>query len=378
MKKRLFPEPTPVEYVEPGYGLFVLDEKLMIQPFDTNRLEFTGEATPIADNVESSWIVGPIFSVSENNVLVYGKGGGPLVWQRAAGKLSLSGLIEPGNQLSTLGNPGFYDFTDMSSDEKRLLTVYDGRIWMVDLLKGSFVRFAITDDNQVRRFPRMEATWSMLMCDNKLYQRLSNGTGNAELLFDPKVNTDWVRNVSWSADGRYIIFTRSFPDTKYDLWVVPLFGDRKPFPYLETEAREDNARFSPDGKWIAYESDETGHPEIYVRSFPTEAGGKWQISTVGAEQPTWRRDGKELFYLTLDKNLMATEVKTGQTFEAGSGRLLFQTHTEPRINTTAMVSRRQYFVGSNGQRFLINTMIEHTAPVEITVLLNWKSLLKKQ
>ena len=288
-------------------------------------------------------------------------------------------MIEQGNQLSTLGNPGFYDFTDMSSDEKRLLTIYDGRIWMVDLLKGSFVRFAITDDNYIRRFPRMEAAWSMLMQQtDKLYQRLSNGTGNAELLFDPKVKTDWVRNMSWSADGRFIIFTRSNPNTRYDLWVLPLFGDRKPFPYLETEAPEDNARFSPDGKWIAYESDETGQPEIYVRSFPAiEAGGKWQISTVGAEQPTWRRDGKELFYLTLDKKLMATEVKTGQTFEAGPGRLLFQTHAEPRINTTGMVSRRQYFVGSNGQRFLINKMIEHTAPVEITVLLNWKSLLKK-
>src|SRR5262249_16614512 len=155
---------------------------------------------------------------------------------------------------------------------------------------------------------------------------------------------DWVRNLSWSPDGRFIIFTRSDPHMKFDLWVVPLFGDRKPFSYLQTEASEDNARFSPDGKWIAFESNETGQPEIYVRSFPVEAAGKWQISTVGAEQPMWRRDGKELFYLTLDKKLMATEVKTGQTFEAGASKLLFQTQIEPRINTTQMASFREYFV----------------------------------
>jgi Tol biopolymer transport system component len=383
MKKRISDDPTPVQYVDPGYGLFVPNPfwvsngKLMARPFDSSHLQFTGEATTIADNVESSWVVGPTFSISKNNVLVYGNGGG---W-----KSQPIWFDQTGKQLYAFGSPGTHAFADMSSDETRLLTVSDGKIWIVDLLNGSFVRFAIADPisdemNGNIAFSPDRSHVAYVDAHDDLYQRLSSGTGDAERLFHPdrEDEDDWVRNLSYSADGRFIIFTRSDPNTKFDLWVVPLFGDRKPFPYLQMEPREDNARFSPDGKWIAYESDETGQPEIYVRSFPAQAGGKWQISTVGAEQPIWRSDGKQLFYLTLDKKLMVTEVKTGQTFEPGASRLLFQTHIEPRVNNTAMASCRQYFVGSAGQRFLINTMIENKAPAEITVLLNWKSLLKKQ
>ena len=135
--------------------------------------------------------------------------------------------------------------------------------------------------------------------------------------------------------------------------------------------------FSPDGKWIAYESDETGQPEIYVRSFPLEAGGKWQISTVGGEQPTWRRDGKELFYLTLDKKLMASEVQTTEIFKAGNSKLLFQTHVDPRVNTWGIRIFKQYLASSEGKCFLVNTLVDNTASAGITVLLNWKSVLKK-
>ena len=208
-KKRLFTDATPVDYVEPGYGLFVSNEKLMIQPFDTNRLEFTGEATPITDNVESTWVVGPIFSVSANNVLVYGK---TTRWNAQPVWMDRSGI-----QLSSLGNPGSYQFSDMSSDEKRLLTTYNTRQWMVDLLKGSFVRFAITDEQgyfSTAFSPDGSRVVYAEQGSDKLYQRLLNGTGDAELLFDPKVKTDWTRNISWSADGRFIIFTRSNPNTE--------------------------------------------------------------------------------------------------------------------------------------------------------------------
>ena len=106
------------------------------------------------------------------------------------------------------------------------------------------------------------------------------------------------------------------PKTGYDLWVLPLEGDRKPQPYLQTQFRENQGQFSPDGHWVAYTSDESGRLEVYVQPFPA-AGGKWQISTNGGENPKWRRDGKELFYLGLDRRLMAVEVKTAPTFEAG-------------------------------------------------------------
>jgi hypothetical protein len=128
---------------------------------------------------------------------------------------------------------------------------------------------------------------------------------------------------------------------------------------------------------VAYQSDESGQPEVYVRSFPLEAGAKWQISTNGGEQPIWRQDGKELFYLTLDKNLMSTDVETGPIFKQGENRFLFETHIEPRINTWGIASTKQYFVSSDGKYFLINRLIDSTGSPEIRVLVNWKALLKK-
>lgn len=366
-KKRISPDPQTAEYVSPGYGLFSRNGKLMAQPFDSTRVDFTGEATPISNDVDSDWVVGPQFSVSENNVLVYGN--------KCSWKSHPVWFDRSGKQAAAVGEPGKYTFADMSFDEKRLLTNYNGAMWMVDLLKRSFVRFAITENNQATFSPDGShvAYFEQVESGGNLYQRLSNGTGKAELIFH--TNFFVLGQMNWSADGRFIVLSNYDASTRFDLWILPLFGERKAFPYLQTDAREQNGTFSPDGKWIAYESDETGHAEVYVRSFPLEAAGKWQISTTGGQQPKWRRDGKELFYLTLDKKLMATEVQTGQTFEAGTTRLLFQTHAEPILIPNSDIN--QYFVGADGQHFLINTIIENTTPCELTVMLNWKSLLKK-
>jgi Tol biopolymer transport system component len=210
---------------------------------------------------------------------------------------------------------------------------------------------------------------------NGLYMRAADGTGKAELLYRPQSRFN-LANLYWSVDGRFLSFTALDPKTNFDLWILPLNGERKPSPYLATEAREEKNVFSPDGRWIAYESYKSGRGEVYVGSFPAEAGGIWAISTEGGEQPVWNRNGKELFYLTLDKKLMAMEVQTGKTFRPGSTRQLFQMKVEPRM-IGRIGATKQYFVSSDGNHFLVNTLVDKTTPTEINVLLNWKSLFNK-
>jgi protease II len=157
-----------------------------------------------------------------------------------------------------------------------------------------------------------------------------------------------------------------------DVWVLPLFGDQKPFPFLQTEANERGARFSPDGRWIAYISDESGINQVYVQNFPA-SGGKWQISTNGGYHLAWRRDGKELFYVSTDKKMMAVDVKgEGPTFEAGAPKVLFDLHVPSFNNPQA-----QFAVTADGQKFLIANTFGENSSVPITVVLNWTADLKR-
>jgi Tol biopolymer transport system component len=172
----------------------------------------------------------------------------------------------------------------------------------------------------------------------------------------------------WSSDGRYLMYYRTDPKSKNDVWVLPLFGERKPFAVVQSEFNEWQAQFSPDGKWIAYVSDQSGIPQVYVQAFPTQTG-TWPISIAGGIQPRWRRDGNELFYLAPDRKLMAVAVKTTATFEAESPRPLFETTLD------ASQLRQTYAVSNDGKRFLLNAMIESSVP-PLTVVQNWPALLK--
>ena len=163
----------------------------------------------------------------------------------------------------------------------------------------------------------------------------------------------------------FILYEALSPQTRSDLWVLPLFADKKPQPFLQTPFAETMGRFSPDGKWIAYVSDESGTPQVYVQPFPA-SGGKWQISTQGGLTPRWRGDGKELFFLSPDRQLMSADVNpAGATFEASSPKTLFQTQVD-----TANISNR-YDVSRDGQRFLMSLPVENTVSPPITVITNW-------
>jgi dipeptidyl aminopeptidase/acylaminoacyl peptidase len=192
---------------------------------------------------------------------------------------------------------------------------------------------------------------------------MSSGAGEEELLLRPGGT---VFPTDWSTDGRFIIYQATDPGTRVDLWALPLDGDRKPLALVHTAFSESNGRLSPDARWLAYASGESGRSEIYVRPFEGP-GGSRLISTNGGVQPVWRDDGKELFYLSPERSVMSVSVDSDESaFQPGIPRALFH---EPVIVVDPYgVS---YAVSGDGQRFLINTVLpEASAPIQVVV--NWK------
>ena len=201
-----------------------------------------------------------------------------------------------------------------------------------------------------------------------LYQKAASGAGNDELLLSSAIAS---MPLDWSREGGLIAF-RSVdmkPKTGSDIGVLTI-ADRKVTPFLSTPFNEGQPQFSPDGRWMAYVSDESGRAEVYVQAFPASSG-KWQISSAGGSQPRWRRDGKEIFYIAPDKKLMAVEIKTGLRFEVRVPRALFNTQikvTDPFFG---------YDVSADGERFLVNTVATEQRSNPMTIVQNWTAELKK-
>jgi len=193
----------------------------------------------------------------------------------------------------------------------------------------------------------------------------TGGAGKEELLNSPGFPSDWSR------DGRFIIFSQNDTKARSGIWVLPLSGDRppvpgKPFPFLQTEFNEIGAKLSPDSKWVAYTSNESGQNEVYVQTFPSP-GGKLPISTGGGSRPVWRRDGRELYYIAADGKLMAVEVKTGSKFEAGAPKPLFDTR----------LGNRPFDISPDGRRFLLANSMEDAGHTPMTVVVNWTGEVKR-
>jgi hypothetical protein len=198
-----------------------------------------------------------------------------------------------------------------------------------------------------------------------LYVKSVNG-GQEDVL----LASDRVKYASdWSRDGRYIVYDTADTKTKLDIWVLPLFGDRKPVPFLQTEFDEWLGHLSPDGKWMVYVSNQSGRYEVYVQTFPP-SGATWQVSTEGGLHPRWRRDQQELFYIASDQKLMAVPVHATSTFEYRVPVPLFET----RIANVFAV-RAPYEVSRDGQRFLLSSAANESVP--LTVVANWSSARRK-
>jgi Tol biopolymer transport system component len=253
-------------------------------------------------------------------------------------------------------------------------------LWLYDVEGGGAPQF--TFDPALNNFP----VWSpdgrrIIWVSNRegpqnLYWKASSGAGQDELLLKSS-NTNPMIPTSCSLDGRFLIYYEIDLKTKRDIWVLPLSGDRKPFNFLQTEASEAAGQLSPDGRWMAYTSDESSLFEVYVRSFPS-GGGQRLVSTNGGIGPYWRRDGKELFYYAPDGKLMAVEVKSGPrggsqeaSFEAGTPRVLFE------FRSGTVQPNRPYAVTADGQRFLLNTIVDESGGAPLTVVVNWQAELRR-
>jgi Tol biopolymer transport system component len=382
--KRLLAADTNALYSASGDLLFIRQGTLLRQSFDLKRLELSGDPTSVAEQVATSINTVGAFSVSDNGVLAYRNGPGT-----SGGTVQLAWFDRAGKPVETIGMPGPYRGVDVSPDGKRIAVHrHDGNggdIWLLDSAHRETMSRFTFDASQDNSMPIWSSDGSRIAFGSLrngkwgIYQKPANGTGREELLVEsdlPKMP------MSWSPDGKYIVYWISDPKTGWDQWVVPLGGDRKPFPFLQSPFNESWSQISPDGKWIAYSSNETGRYEIYVRTFPA-GEGKWQISTNGGSFPRWRRDGKELFYmsastLTLGKMISVKVNPAGPTFEYGDPSELFDSGY---INFLHGLNYHAYAVSADGQRFLIprpeSSSSGETASGPITVVLNWTAGLKK-
>jgi len=206
--------------------------------------------------------------------------------------------------------------------------------------------------------------------DFDIFQKAANGLGATKPILETKNQNKGMNDVS--SDGRYALYVWVTGANTAELWALPLFGERKPFAFVQGSFGAYSAQFSPNGRYVAYESNETGRFEIYVETFP-QPTGRWQISATGGEEPMWRHDGKELFYLTPDKKLMAVPVSTDSaSFQAGIPKQLFQAQLISDTNV-----RNTYVASPDGQRFLMLVPAGEPKPIPITVVVNWQALLKK-
>jgi eukaryotic-like serine/threonine-protein kinase len=369
VKKRLLAGTSNVAYGA-GHLLYMRENSLLAHPFDPDAFELKGDPFPVSETVQfNARYSVATFSISRTGVLVY------------EGSSSFSApelaLVDPkGNRIASLGQPEIFVSARLSRDARRIaMDLYDIRVrnsdvWMYEIGRGVNTRF--TFDPAVEWYPVWSPDGSEIVFSSNrkghhdLYEKISTGAANEELLFESgydKTATDW------SPDGKYLLFQSVDARMKADLWLLPMTGDRKAIPLLQTEYSESNGRFSPDMKWIAYQSDESGSNQIYVRPFPG-AGAKRQVSASGGILPRWHRNGKEIFFVAGGKIMSAEVNGSGSTFEIGKEKLYF----DPSSIGASLVRD----ISSDGQSILLEIPRTRQSLTPLTLVVNWDAELRRQ
>jgi len=367
-----------------GHVLFMQEGSLMAQTFDEKRLALTGEPMTVAENV-NTYLLSASFSAS-NGVLVYRSG------RTTMGLSSLAWFDRRGQELGAAGDSGSSVYQDVaiSHDASRVavsradpaVSGSSQSIWLLDLTRGVSARF--TFDIAPDTSPVWSPDGNRLAYGGSraggmgIYERAANGTSTERTLVSPIGEPMYPNH--WSRDGRFLLYTKEAGSTRSDLWVLPLSEDGtpagEPIPFATTKYSESEGMFSPDGHWIAYTSDESGKEEVYLRSFPASQGDegiKAKSSRNGGRQPHWRGDGKELFYLSLDRKMMAVDVSQTGPIRLGAPTTLFGL---PGNAAQSDLSAWPWDVTTDGKRFLIGKSTAVSEPV--TVVLNWRAALENK
>ncbi len=384
--KRLLAGSSNLAYVpsqDGGQGqlLFVREGTLLAQPFDAGKLEMTGDAVPVTEQISTLQQVSyNRFTASANGELIYRSG------TNLGMQLTL--FDRQGKMLGTAGEPGSFASVILSQDGARVAVSRNANgnqdIWVGDLAQGATTR--LTTDPAAETTAAFSPDGSRVaFVSNRggstgIYVKASSGAGNEELLF----NSGPVQGLDeWTHDGRFLIYQAISPQTGQDLWVLPLEGDRKPFLFLQAPFNQLAAHVSPDGRWIAYLSDESGKYEVYVQGFTPSphagesvGAGKWLISRGGAGGMIhWRKDGKELSYLASDGKVMAVDISTSGGFHAGTPQALFQAPASfTRLsNLPGLLAN----TAPDNNRFVFSMPVAQETPQGFTAVLNWLVGLKK-
>ena len=349
-----------------GHLFYWLDGSLLAQPFDVGRLHPTGAPAVVGEPIGyDASLRYAAFSASPACTVVYAHGAGRI-------ETKLLWVDRSGAPAGAIGEAGQYSNIALARDERKVAVsmttggVPNRDIWVIDSRSASS---RVTNTPGVEANPAWSPDGSRIAfagsANPGLHVISANGTGEERW-----VAMDGIGAASdWSRDGKWIAYWNVSAATGGDIWLVPTAGDHKAVPFATTRFNEQDAAFSPDGRWMAYASDEAGHQEVYVQPLP-QNGDKIRISTAGGEQPMWRGDGKELFFLSPNAMMMSVPIRG-----SGDGRTLDAGAVQPLFNTgVLMTNKRQYAVTGDGSRFLLNVVERRSNnnPTPLVVTLNWR------